>query len=576
MSGCLNVPPGTIDSLEGAAQVTKQKTLTDDSEVPTQAVAPVVLGSQLSVERQSEQSSADTAHAAEVKRIEAGTTQPPMESKVQSLRKEAIEEFHFKIASVLTATAAAPTPAAPSAAARLPILTFDKRFVPDTSITTREKVEENVNRVGGSHERGEIYQFETCGSSGVRKSTSDDDVEVKLKQGSSSEVRTVYAVPETRPLVAYCHQDKGRRSTGVMSPASPIETIPAARTSDEQSAMSTLVLSKEHNVDPNRPRLRVRPIVASFGQGCGSPSRPLSRASSPNFSPSATSPVSLSQPFSQELITKSKPSYRAILASASPDPDNGLKVVEPLISPKNGHVLGEFNFQTLTKCYEWASFTKRYEWQCFAYESSACPSWKLSSFRSLADSVEQSRSTTSTPALSPYSLEQDEVLTGDHELLSPAPKSVTNLNNTKESLIKTAKGVLANEGNETEVADLSNSIKPPPSRESSTKVAATGRTTKGVAPAANAASGEHVMAYPETEKLKASKNLDRRTVAEGEAKLAKIFFQKDMGTASVDIALQHHRKNVKSIIMFAGSEGEAKLAKVFPAVAKEQKKTKIK
>ncbi|KAL3203731.1 hypothetical protein MRX96_041748 [Rhipicephalus microplus] len=27
MSGCLNVPPGTIDSLEGAAQVTKQKTL---------------------------------------------------------------------------------------------------------------------------------------------------------------------------------------------------------------------------------------------------------------------------------------------------------------------------------------------------------------------------------------------------------------------------------------------------------------------------------------------------------------------------------------------------------------------
>ncbi|KAL1466615.1 hypothetical protein MTO96_026473 [Rhipicephalus appendiculatus] len=283
MSGCLHVPPGTIDGpVEGAAPVTKQRTPTHDAGVQTQAVTPVVPGSQLSADKQSEQSSAATSHPAEVTQTQAGTPQSPFECKEQLLGKEAIEEFHFKVASALTATAAAPSPAAPSAAACRPILTFGKRYIPDALIMTHEeKGAEEVSRVGASDERGEIHLVETSGSDAMKRSTSDDDVAVELKQDGSREVQTVYAVPEMRPLVASYHQDKGRRSTGVMSPASPIETLPAARASDEPSAMIPAVVSKKDEVETNRPRDKVRPLVASFGQGFRSPSRTLSSASSP-------------------------------------------------------------------------------------------------------------------------------------------------------------------------------------------------------------------------------------------------------------------------------------------------------
>ncbi|XP_037577034.1 proteoglycan 4-like [Dermacentor silvarum] len=195
-------------------------------------------------------------------------------SEEPSWGKEADKEFHSKVTSALTATAAAPSPAAPSAVACRPALAADNRHPPETPVTAHVEAAQHLSPTGASDERGPSqpspaapsavacrpalaadnrHPLETpvkahvekdaqhlsptgasdergktgmTGSEPMELSTSDAHIAPAPRTDAPAEDQTVYAEPETRPLVASYHHDKGPRSTGVLSPASPPETHP--------------------------------------------------------------------------------------------------------------------------------------------------------------------------------------------------------------------------------------------------------------------------------------------------------------------------------------------------------------
>ncbi|KAH6926791.1 hypothetical protein HPB50_022176 [Hyalomma asiaticum] len=544
MSNFLKLPPEIMqDSIQETLQTTVQQPPTNHSAVPRQ-VTDVVPGLQLSADQQTHQSSAATSHLADSARNDAGVTQLPLDCKGQTCGKETDEEFRTKIASALTATAAAPSPAAPSPTACRPMLTADKRHLPEAFIITHEEeaakqvslqgaIEQRdtvhgaaapspaapsaaacrpiltadkrllteafitaheeesakeLSPLGASDERDSVHLYKTTDSEPTKRASSDDRVAVELEPENATEIETEYAVPEMRPLVASFHHDKGRRSTGIMSPSSPIEIPPASKAEtpyneapatrplvasfceykgrrstgivspsspfealptveappEELHATSPAVPSKEVEKDTKKQKMKVRPLVASFGQGLGSPSRSLSHASSPNrgfFSPSVTSPASPRVAFSKEITVKPRPAYREIQASASPNAGTSLKVVASTMSPSPGmsQVNAPFAVTVLPNSVSGGASP---------YAPNVCTksrSGKLPIYRSLIASVGRPRSTTATPAFSPQSHEHEEIVTERREPQSTSLKSSTT-NNAKESSTNAALAGHANEG----------------------------------------------------------------------------------------------------------------------------------